>query len=533
MPFDTFTNTMTSAMSSTHSVAAFSGAYQQSESNQQQVAAFMNPQWASIAQLSSALRKRKISSVELLEIVIGRAEIASQTINPLAARLYGRARKAAEAADASLARGEGDTLCGIPVSVKDSQYLAGVPCKNGSRTLEDFVPQETCVAIERLEAAGTVVFAKTTCPEFSYVGITESPVYGCTSNPWCLERTTGGSSGGAAAAVAAGLGPMSLGGDGGGSIRIPAAFCGLVGYKPTWNLVPREPCDPTWKSLAVYGPLTRSVDDARRTMEVIAGEHSRERHAAPDADFAQRFRSLKGMRIAVSEDLGFAPLDEDVRRAFRCAITKIEKAGAEIVFDEPGLESTIKTWTITAYADAWVSERVDLAKRRRELGQVTQAVLDFGATFTLAEFLEAQYARERIHQSYVDMWNRTGARVMLTPTLGCAAFPHGRTWPERIGGTAIEPPWVDWAPFLYDANLAGFPSCALPMGLGDEGLPLSLQVIGKRGDDGGVLAAAELIEELLEWPGTYPSLEIEEFGSPARSGELGIADMADVFGKAF
>jgi len=217
----------------------------------------------SAGELRAALARREVSAAEVLEAVLDRADRLSEPLNPFAVRLDGRARAAAAGADLALARGTGGPLCGLPVTIKDSHYLAGVSAASGSRALVDFVPAQTSAAVERLEAAGAVIFAKTTTPEFCYFGITESPVNGRTSNPWDLGRTPGGSSGGAGAAVAAGLGPLALGGDGGGSIRIPAAFCGVVGFKPTFGLVPREPCSPGWKTLVSYGPLARSVDDAR------------------------------------------------------------------------------------------------------------------------------------------------------------------------------------------------------------------------------------------------------------------------------
>ena len=209
------------------------------------------------------------------------------------------------AADAALAAGTGGPLCGIPLTIKDSHYLAGVTAAAGSRSLQHFVPTETSAAVERLEAAGAVIFAKTTTPEFCYFGITDSPVNGRTNNPWDLERTPGGSSGGAGAAVAAGLGPLALGGDGGGSIRIPAAFCGVVGFKPTFGLVPREPCAVGWKTLVSYGPLARTVDDARLMLRALAGWHPRDRHslAVDDLDRARRRpanparRGLGGSRL--------------------------------------------------------------------------------------------------------------------------------------------------------------------------------------------------------------------------------------------
>lgn len=448
-------------------------------------------------ELLSDLRARRVSATELLEVTIDRAEQVAPTLNPFALTLYDRARDQAKAADETLARGEGGALCGLPITVKDSQWLAGVRCANGSHTLKEFVPQRTCAAIEHLESEGAVIFAKTTCPEFSLVGITDSPLYGRTANPWNISRTTGGSSGGAAAAVAAGLGTLSLASDGGGSIRIPAAFCGLVGFKPTLNLVPREPSFSSWKSLVSYGPITRSVADARLMLAAMVDDKKRFADAAASGPRDSGDR-LNGLRVVVSEDLGFAPVDADVLEAFKQTLEKLEQAGAELVFDNPHLPSSVKTWTITAFYDAWQDAKKQ-QHNHEALGETTRAILEFGRQFSEKDYQQAQVYRKEIQAAYTSLFERTGADVLLTPTLGCEAFGHGRLWPERIGGTSIELPWVDWVSFLYDANLTGMPACAIPIGLGDEGLPVSLQAVGRVHSDMQVLAVAERVEALVKW----------------------------------
>ena len=453
----------------------------------------------SAGELRAALARREVSAAEVLEAVLDRADRLSEPLNPFAVRLDGRARAAAAGADLALARGTGGPLCGLPVTIKDSHYLAGVSAASGSRALVDFVPAQTSAAVERLEAAGAVIFAKTTTPEFCYFGITESPVNGRTSNPWDLGRTPGGSSGGAGAAVAAGLGPLALGGDGGGSIRIPAAFCGVVGFKPTFGLVPREPCSPGWKTLVAYGPLARSVDDARLALRALAGRHPRDRHSLGVDGLEATAPDPAALRAVVSEDLGFAPLDDDVRRAFRAVVGQLEDAGARLIEDTPDLGSSVIAWSTIATAEARYSEAAHFEHHRTLLGDAAAEFIRYGAHVTRQQYVSAQMARDPIHRAYADLFERSGASVLLTPTLGLEAFPHGSAHPQEIGGTTVEPPWLDWCGLLYDANLAGLPACAVPIGLGDDGLPVSLQVLGPRGSDGAVLAAAEAIERLVEF----------------------------------
>lgn len=438
-----------------------------------------------IEQLQS-LRKGKISAVELLEQTIARAEQLSPHLNPFALTLYSRARQAAQAADRKLAAGKGGKLCGLPVTIKDSQFLAGYPCANGSHILSDFIPSETCRAIEILEQEDAVIFAKTTCPEFSLTGITHSDIYGLTSNPWDITRTSGGSSGGAAAAVASGLGAFSLGGDGGGSIRIPGGFCGIVGFKPSFGVIPREPCFPSWQSIVCYGPMTRSVADAKLFFDILSPGF--EKGKAPDA----------GAPIIFSEDLGFAPVDADVRSTFNTVIDKLRKSGFNLVNDNPGLQSSVITWAVTASYDAAEHARGS-AYNLDYLGEVAKGFIDFGEQFSADDFDEAQAHREVIREHYQAMFAKHGSRILITPTLGCEAFPHGTIHPHKIDDTHIELPWLDWASFLYDANLAGMPACAIPMGLGDEGLPLSLQILGPEGSDHEVLRIAAEIEQLIGW----------------------------------
>ena len=459
----------------------------------------------SASELGAALRRRELSAAEALEAVLVRANLIEDSLKPFAVRLDDRARRAAEAADAALARGDGGALCGIPLTIKDSHWLAGVTSAVGSRALADFVPSESSAAVERLEAAGAVIYAKTTTPEFCYFGITESPMNGLTSNPWNVERTPGGSSGGAGAAVASGAGPLALGGDGGGSIRIPSAFCGLVGFKPTFGLVAREPCSAGWKSLVSYGPMARTVADARAMLLAIAGADARDRHSLSVDGLDSSAADPGELRIAVSEDLGFARVDDDVRRAFRGTVAMLESAGATLVEDSPGLDSSVQTWSAIAVADARHAE-AELYERHSDLvGAAALRFMGYGDLVTTGQYLQAEMQRERIHRAYVELFARTGASVLLTPTLGCEAFEHGSSHPAEIGGAAIEPPWHDWCGFLYDGNLAGLPACAVPVGLGDDQLPVSVQLLGLRGHDGAVLAAAEAVERLVGFDARPPA----------------------------
>ncbi len=439
-------------------------------------------------ELAAALRRRELSAAEALRSVLAQADRAELELNPFANRLDERARTAAAAADRALRQGGGGPLCGVPVTIKDSQWLAGVESTSGSLAKPPFVPDRTCASVELLERSGAVVFATTATPEFCYTGITESRRHGRTLNPWDHDRTPGGSSGGAGAAVATGAGPLSLGGDGGGSIRIPSAFCGLVGLKPTFGLVPREPCGPAWYSLVSNGPMARSVADARLMLSVVSAAEGLE----------LRLPGLRGVRLVVSETRGgTAPVDDDVLAQFRLTVAALEAAGAELVEDDPGLPSSVVTWAVIASRDAWQAEHEVYESRRDLLTVAAREMLEFGRDMTDDDVAAAERHRPLVAAAYDALLDRHGAAALLTPTVGCEAFEHGQRYPDRVGALTIEPPWLDWAGFLYDANLTGMPAIALPCGAGDTGLPVSLQLMGRRGSDGALLALAEAVERVI------------------------------------
>lgn len=455
----------------------------------------------------AALLRGKISSLELLEATITQLQAIEPYINPVSLKLYDHARIAALAADKKLARGKGGPLCGLPISIKDSQWFAGEPCTHGSASLQNFVPDQTSQSVERLQAAGAVIFAKTTCPEYCLSGTSESALFGRTTNPWDTTKTAGGSSGGAAAIIAAGIGSMSLGGDGGGSIRIPSAICGITGFKPSFGAVPRKPGFPAWESLVAYGPMTRNVTDAKLMFDVLA-------HNAPEAPAAIDSVHDNKPPFIVSEDLGFAPINEDVRAVFRQAITQISSAGYVLKYANPGLQSSVSTWAITATSDMY--KHRDLSDRfapdnNESIGTYAQEFIKFGSQFSQTDINDAQLHRQTIHSAYMEMFRFNRSSILITPTLGVEAFEQGITHPASIGATPITYPWLDWAGLLYDANLAGMPACSIPMGLGIQGLPVSMQIMGPPGHDQQVLDAALRIEQLLEWK--QPSFSVQDIAA--------------------
>jgi amidase len=446
----------------------------------------------SAVELVRLLRTRQVGAVELLRAVLRRADEITEAVNPFAVRLDERALAAAAESDRRLAAGRARPLEGLPVTVKDSQWMAGVPTKSGSRARVGWQPPGTVGAVTRLLDAGAVVFAKTTTSEFCYFGTSNAPGFGVTANPHDLTRTAGGSSGGAAAQVAAWAGPVGLGGDGGGSIRIPAAFCGLVGHKPTFGLVPHEPSVAVWKTLVAVGPLTRTVGDAQLLMDVLAGHDPADRHSvvAPPTPGPAR------LRVAVSPDLGFAALEDDVREQFEAAVNALAGAGVQVVHAHPEVRSSLETWATIATAEARWGESAVYEKTPELLSPQVREYLAFGETMSIEDYLRAQFARERIHAAYTDFFATTGAHALFTPTLGCGAFAGDRDYPEHIGEQPVHPVWRDWAPLLCDANLTGMPATTVPIGRDRAGLPVGGHFVAPRFGDRTTLRLAGVLASI-------------------------------------
>jgi Asp-tRNA(Asn)/Glu-tRNA(Gln) amidotransferase A subunit family amidase len=411
------------------------------------------------------------------------------------------ARAAAAAVDALVASGrDPGRLAGVPVAVKDVIWEQGIEATNGSRALLGFVPDESAAVVTRLLRAGAIIIGRTNQPEFCYRGISENELYGRTSNPWDLERVPGGSSGGSAAAVAAGLVPLAIGTDGGGSIRIPASFCGVAGIKPSYGLVPREPQWPGWYSLTHVGPLAFTVADTALMLSVMAGAHPLDPISLPfpGSDLAAAGRDgadLRGLRVAYSEDLGYIRVDRGVREAFRRAIERFRTLGAELEEADPGLPNPLETWNTIACIDNVASEGPLLATGR--VAEDTRPMIEAGTMFSGGD-----YALARNDQAaYAVAWGRFMARydLMLTPAMELVAFAHGQTGPTLIEDQPIGDFFDDWCHFSYPANLSGQPAMSVPMGSAEDDLPVGLQIIGPRLGDHAVLRAAAAWERLEPW----------------------------------
>jgi Asp-tRNA(Asn)/Glu-tRNA(Gln) amidotransferase A subunit family amidase len=441
---------------------------------------------------AEGIRTGQFSSVSVTAAALASIRDTQPVLNTFTVLFEDEAMAAALAADERVARGEVAPLLGVPVSVKDHIWMAGAPATNGSVALRDFVPPSDAVVVARLRAAGAIIVGKTNNPEFCYRGITDNRVYGLTRNPRDPGRTPGGSSGGAGASVAAGLTHLALGTDGGGSIRIPASFCGVVGHKPTFGLVPKEPGFKGWKSLSVDGPLATSVRDAALMLSVIAGPAAADDTtvAGPVGDLAVRPGDLRGLRVAYSADLGSLPVDPGVRAAFAAALEIIAGLGATLTPAAPRNGAPTSLWNTIALAEGFASEGPLLADWRDEMSEGTAEIIEAGRSITAGQYVDALHERNAYTQVWASFFDDYD--VLLMPTMQLTAFPVGQLRPETIEGQPVDPFFDDWCTLSVPANLTGMPATSVPCPV--DGLPVGLQIMGPRWSDALTLRVAAAFE---------------------------------------
>jgi aspartyl-tRNA(Asn)/glutamyl-tRNA(Gln) amidotransferase subunit A len=422
--------------------------------------------------------------------------------------MFEQARAQADAASARWRAGDpAGALCGVPVTVKDLVFVEGVPAFGGAPVNSNFVPNADAAVVAALRAAGAILTCKTTTCESGYKLTADSPVSGITRNPWNLRRTSGGSSGGAAAAMAAGCGPLAIGTDGVGSIRVPSSFCGVFGLKPTFGLVPRSPgfSPPSWASLAHTGPIARTVEDAALLLEVIAGYDPRDAASLPVRmrPLSTPARGLDGKRIAASADLGYAAISPSIRRAFSEAVDILANLGAEIRHSHPGLdpkllERTLKPIAFTEQAAAVAGKsEADLARSDADY----RRVISQGRTYSGVDYIEATYRRASVRAAFLAMFQNVDA--LVTPTVAITAFEAGALGVDRIDGTAVDR-HLGWSPFSWPINLAGLPAATLPCGFDGDGLPIGLQIVAPWLDEATIFRIAGAFETARPWADIWP-----------------------------
>ncbi len=463
----------------------------------------------SALQIKSAIKTKKLSPVEVVDAILERIDHINPKINAYCTLIPDAARKEAKIAETKVMKGEElGALHGVPVSIKDLGWTKGVRTTGGSLLYEHFVPQYDAIFVERLKKAGAIILGKTNTPEFGWVGVTNNRVFGPSRNPWNTDYTTGGSSGGAAAAVAANLGPIAQGSDGGGSIRTPASFCGVYGLKPSYGRVPQSPGFPgLWEGLSVTGPITRTVADAALMMEVMSGYDARYFHAIPQK--APRYLStvrgnlsLKGIKVAYTRDMGYAVVDPRVTRAFDDAVKIFSTLGCEMAAAHPDAPDPREAFSLQV-ACALVGQ---LSEQLPEHGKL----LDPGLRTFVERNLDVparDYVKARMWQH--EYWSKVCPffekyDILLTPVLAVPPFDVNLYGINEINGKAVNP--IGWMPFTYPFNVTGQPAASIPCGFTDDGLPIGLQIVGRKYDEELVLKVSSAFEQARPWADKYPNL---------------------------
>lgn len=448
----------------------------------------------SATEIARAVNAGELSPVEVIQEALRRVEEHNPRINAIVT-LNPEAVDDARALEQRIARGEKPgILAGVPVGIKDVTQVAGLRTTFGSPLYRDHVPQEDALVVQRLRQAGAIILGKTNTPEFAAGGNTWNEVFGRTRNPWNPDRSAGGSTGGGAAALATGMIGLAEGTDLGGSLRIPASFCGVVGLRPSPGLVPTSPSDWVWDTLQVTGPMARSAEDVALMLQAVAGPSPLAPYRQPvhQRDFVAAVQRgpRKGLRIAYCSDIAGIGIDTRIESVCRSAAEQLGKQGVtveSIPFDlSEGRAAFLALrglWFLS-----WMQERLD---RIDELGINVRNNVKSGLAGSVPDIARAESVRGRIWHRFRTLFERYDH--LVTPTMAVPPFPVEQNYPETVGGKVMET-YVDWIAPTFVLSLTGLPVASAPCGRDQDGLPVGLQIVGPPEGEEAVLALAELVQ---------------------------------------
>jgi aspartyl-tRNA(Asn)/glutamyl-tRNA(Gln) amidotransferase subunit A len=448
------------------------------------------------------IRKRALSPVEYVDAVLGAIERTQPTLNAYATVTADAARTQARAAEQAVMAGkELGPLHGIPINIKDLFATEGVRTAHGSAILADSIPSQDDILVTRLKGAGAIMVGKSTTPEFGHKGHTDAPSFGITRNPWNPVRTAGGSSGGAAVAVAAGLGPLGLGTDGAGSIRIPAGACGVVGLKPTTGAVPYEQASDSFFNYAAAGPLTRTVADAALMMDSLVGPSTLDPWSLGAPGNGALMPSLisedlSGVRIGYLS--GMSDCSPDVAANTKASLAALAALGAEVEEAGTGMDWIAGSARLMYLANLNVYFGHHLEKWRDRMDPVLVEWIEAGSRATLVDFRKAQVARSRLYRGVQKLFESYD--FLVTPTLPTTAIA------AEAGKTVDALFNRGWNAFVYPFNQSGNPALSVPNGFGADGLPTGFQIVGRWWKDNDVVRLGAILERVRPWADRRPSL---------------------------
>jgi len=445
--------------------------------------------------LARLIRDKQVSPVAVVEAVLARIEALQPTVNAFITVTAEEARAAARRAEAVVMAGERlGPFHGVPFSVKDLLPTKGVRTTMGSLIFADQVPAEDAVPVRRLREAGAILVGKTTTPEFGHKPLTDSPLFGTTRNPWDLSRTAGGSSGGAAAAVVSGQAPLALGTDGGGSIRLPASCCGIVGLKPTLGRVPHVSQADLFSSTSYIGPMARTVAETAACFDAIVGFDAGDPYSRPEPADDPRDVTVRGLRVGWLPRVGNRLVDAEVLAATEAAVRHLEAGGAQVETLDEDVRAFEQTFLIGLQAGLAARVGAHMAAFGDKVAPSLRESIERGARWTAVDWVNALGQRTAMYRRVNALLRRFD--VLLSPTLSrpALAVDHDAFQPITIGGEEAGSIRGAWYPYLWPFNLSGHPALSLPCGVASDGLPIGLQIVGPWYGDRRVLALAGYLE---------------------------------------
>lgn len=463
----------------------------------------------SVSKAVMDIRSGTLSCEELMQQCLDRISLLNSSVNAFAS-IYEEAALA-EARKCDVEAKEGywrGPLHGIPIGVKDLFHTKGLKTARGSRAFVDNIPSENAPIIDRVLDAGAIIIGKTTTTEMGWSGSSVSELYGCTRNPWNLELTSGGSSSGSAAALASGMVPLTLGSDGGGSVRIPAAFCGVFALKGSLARIPTNPWSAT-EMLSHAGPMTRTVKDSQILFDILKGPDYRDHLSLPEdgLNYEGANVNIGGLRVAFAPSLFDYPVNAGVATIVANAVEKIRNNfGITIDNVKPDWDDPIEI-----FETLWVAGRgaaygaqVD---NHDAFGAGFRNLIEYSKKYELADYLNAMKWRAQFSQAVHKFFNNVD--ILLMPTVPEEPFDASLEKPRGLAGKSEALPWTSWTPFTYPFNLSGNPAASIPCGFTPSGMPVGLQVIGRRFEDSTTLAFCRELEKAFSWTDAIPSMAME------------------------
>ncbi|HME26863.1 MAG TPA: amidase family protein [Acetobacteraceae bacterium] len=448
--------------------------------------------------------QKKLAPTELLASCIARIEAVDHAVNAMVARDFDRARITAKATDAAVARGDDlPPLHGLPIGIKDLQETEGLRTTHGSTIFRDHIPAADERIVAAVRQAGAIVIGKTNTPEFGAGANTRNAVYGATGNPFDPTRSAAGSSGGSAVALATGMAPICSGSDTGGSLRNPAAFSGIVGFRPTPGLVANERRGLGWNNLSVAGPMARTVPDLCLLLSTMVSDDARDPLAATvhdrtirrPEDFAVPARvDLSHLRVALTPDFGFAPTERHIAEVFAEKTGLFRHVFARAATATPDCNGADEAFEVLRSL-GYLTERLAMVRSRpQDVGPNVRANVEEGLRYTAADVARAQALQTALYrrwQAFFGDWD-----VILSPSITISPRPWRELYPAEIDGKPTRT-YFHWLALAYAVTLPGHPAVSLPVGLDRSGMPFGLQIVGPRGGDAFVLSVAAELEALL------------------------------------